>query len=520
MLVAFALLVSTAWSSGSWAKEVYLGLHQLTSESMEFPAHIQVKEVFEKLEIIALEIEQDSDLDFLRLDPNVAFIDEAFEIPAPKKFISKPYPEMEMVSKSSRPRRGPAPIPDDNQPRQVPVGVALVEADQVWQNFTQGEGIRVLVLDSGIDRDHPEFSANFEKGQNFTGGNRNNFADENGHGTHVAGTIAGSARVLGVAPAVKILAGKVCNTGCNSLGILRGVEWGITEGVDVINMSLGGGFGNEAGRRVYAKAEENNIVVVAASGNDGERRNMFPASYPEVFSVGAVDFDLQIASFSNWNDHLDLVAPGVNVFSAVPRGSGRSASAAIQVSQQSVQLEVHPMTGSGIGQLYDLEMEDVGLGLADDYRGRDVRGKVALVKRGGATFKEKYDFAINNGAEAILVYNNEDGDFRGTLNTDVQKVALTTSQQAGQMLQQLIASNPGEVRSQIQLQATSYQENSGTSMASPHVAGVAALLRAHRRDLDAIGVKEVLRSAAQPVPNARFPERYGRGFISALRALQ
>src|SRR5690606_28555425 len=111
-----------------------------------------------------------------------------------------------------------------------------------------------------------------------------------------------------------------------SYAILAGVEWGIKEKVDVMNLSLGGPNAGFLEKRVYAKAQEQNIVVVAASGNDGELVNSYPASFPEVLSVGAVDKNFLIAPFSNWSESLDVVAPGVAVYSAVPQGTGRKAS--------------------------------------------------------------------------------------------------------------------------------------------------------------------------------------------------
>lgn len=497
------LLVLITASVTASAKEFLIGYKNQMNGSY-FTSNIEVKKIFTTLDIVAVEANDIRDFDYLKLDPNISFIEASIEFEAPKKFISKPYPTFKKRSKLNQ-----API--------KPVGIDLVKADKVWEDGNEGQGIRVLVLDTGIDEDHPAIIANIEKAKNFLTNDESAYEDTNGHGTHVAGTIAGSRTLLGVAPKVKILAGKVCDGGCGSMAILSGVEWGIKEKVDVMNLSLGGPFASAYAQRVYAKAEANNIVVVAASGNDGKLVDSYPASYNEVLSVGAVDAKLNIASFSNWSSNLDVVAPGVEVYSSVPQGTGRAASAAVTTSNSSIKLKVNPMTGSGVDFLSNIEVVDAKLGKPSDFENIDVKGKVALIQRGELTFKEKHDNAIAAGAVAVMVYNNVDEDLSATLGEDENSkyIAVSMDMKSGDNLAALLKTEAIVVT--LAVEATDYQNNNGTSMASPHVAGVAALIRATNPKLTAKEVKSLLKSTATQTSNPS-PEKYGKGLVDALKA--
>lgn len=502
-LKSFLILLVLATSAN--AKEFFVGFNGHMDNSY-FNSNVQVIKIYKTLDIALVEADKISDLAYLKLDPNISFVEESITFDAPKKFISKPIYNFTKKMKA---------------PRQVvkPVGISLVNADKAWKE-TQGEGIRVLVLDSGIDKNHPALIANFEKGRNFiSGAPSNDFSDENGHGTHVAGTIAATGPLLGVAPKVKILSAKVCNTGCPSVAILDGVEWGIKERVDVMNLSLGGPFASSFARRVYQKAEQNNIVVVAASGNDGKDTDSYPASYNEVLSVGAVDANLMIASFSNWSINLDVVAPGVKVYSAVPQGTGRMASAKVNYDKGALKLNISPMTGSGVDYLKDLEIVYTGLGKVSDYSTLDVKGKIALIKRGELTFKEKLDNAVAEGAVGIIVFNNTEEPLNGTLGDDENSkfIAVTLDKEAGEKIVELLKTQT--LTASLAVEATDYQDNNGTSMASPHVAGVAALIRAQNPKLTATEVKELIKKTATATTNPS-PEKYGMGLVNAAKAVE
>ncbi|WP_374709330.1 S8 family peptidase [Desmospora profundinema] len=203
----------------------------------------------------------------------------------------------------------------------VPYGIPQVKADQVHSTGVRGQGVKVAVLDTGIDYNHEDL--NVRGGASFVGGN---YMDRNGHGTHVAGTIAAvdnSIGVIGVAPDAELYAVKVLSdSGSGSYsGIAQGIEWAIDNGMDVINMSLGGSSSSSVLQSAVQRAYNSGIVVVAAAGNSGAGTDTvgYPAKYPEAIAVAAVDSNNQRASFSSTGPSVELSAPGVNVLSTIPR---------------------------------------------------------------------------------------------------------------------------------------------------------------------------------------------------------
>ncbi|WP_010281243.1 S8 family peptidase [Bacillus timonensis] len=224
-----------------------------------------------------------------------------------------------------------------DQTNETPEGVQLVQAPSVWEDSSQGEGIVIAVIDTGIDSSHPDLKDRIIAGRNFTSdyqGDPEVFEDNNGHGTHVSGTIAASLNnegVVGVAPKAQILSLKAL-TGQGSGNyewIIDAIHYAVDwrgpneERVRVISMSLGGPEDVPEMHKAIQNAVNQNISVVVAAGNEGDSQDdtfeyAYPGAYNEVISVGAVDMDLQPAPFSNTHTELDLVAPGVDVISTYP----------------------------------------------------------------------------------------------------------------------------------------------------------------------------------------------------------
>ena len=220
---------------------------------------------------------------------------------------------------------------------ETPQGVQLVQAPEVWDESSQGEGTVVAVIDTGIDTNHPDLKDRIIGGRNFTtdfNGNPNVFEDNNGHGTHVSGTIAASLNgqgVAGVAPKGQILSLKaLTGSGAGNYewiidAVNYAAEWRgpNQEQVRVISMSLGGPNDVPELHQAIQNAVQQGISVVVAAGNEGDGEEetfeyAYPGAYNEVISVGAVDMNLQLAPFTNTNDEIDLVAPGVEVMSTYP----------------------------------------------------------------------------------------------------------------------------------------------------------------------------------------------------------
>jgi major intracellular serine protease len=210
-----------------------------------------------------------------------------------------------------------------------PPGVSLIAARRIWPDTT-GENVVVAVLDTGIDYEHPDLAHKVVDGISLVPGEKT-YMDGHGHGTHVAGIIAAQGSLLGVAPGAKLLAVRVLdNHGQGSYGnIARGIEWAIKwrgsqgERVNIINMSLGGPIPNSSLHKRILEAINEGITVVCAAGNEGdgtssEREISYPAYYSETIAVGAVDLQTRIANFSNSNDRIDVVAPGVDTYSTYP----------------------------------------------------------------------------------------------------------------------------------------------------------------------------------------------------------
>ena len=214
-------------------------------------------------------------------------------------------------------------------------GAFLTGLPALWR--TQGcadSMATIAIIDSGIDSlpAHPDLMENvLSGGYDFVDGDEVpiDWGVNRGHGTHVAGIAAASANDIGIAgaaPQANLLIVRVldCNDpeGCvgSSSDIALGIEYAVDEGARVLNLSLGSGALSEAIRSAVFYALENQVVVVAASGNDGAPSVSYPAAIPEVIAVGASNSSDEVADFSNWGPELDVVAPGEDIWSTVPGG--------------------------------------------------------------------------------------------------------------------------------------------------------------------------------------------------------
>lgn len=256
----------------------------------------------------------------------------------------------------------PSASPSTANERRTTNGLAQLNASPVWDAYdTQGEGVRVAVLDTGIDAGHPDLElatddpsdptypggwAEFNAtGQRVTGSTPH---DTGTHGTHVSGTVAGGATTgtaIGVAPEVELLHGLVLSDTSGTFAqIVAGMEWAVREDADVINLSLGATGKHSQFIDPVRNARESGAIVVAAIGNEGAETSGSPGNVYESVSVGAVDRNGAVPTFSGgqrvnrteWarapDDWAappsyvvpDVVAPGVAITSAVPGGGYES----------------------------------------------------------------------------------------------------------------------------------------------------------------------------------------------------
>jgi major intracellular serine protease len=216
---------------------------------------------------------------------------------------------------------------------EVPKGVELIAAPKIWEK-SKGKGITIAILDTGCDITHPDLSERIIGGRNFTNddeGNPDEYNDYNGHGTHVAGTIAAVQNnngVIGVAPEAGLLILKVLDK--NGSGqydwIINGINYAVDQKADIISMSLGGSADVPELHKAIQNAIANQILVVCAAGNEGDGNDFsdefsYPASYNEVISVGASNLQRRSSEFSNSNNEVDLVAPGEEILSTYLNGT-------------------------------------------------------------------------------------------------------------------------------------------------------------------------------------------------------
>jgi len=203
----------------------------------------------------------------------------------------------------------------------------MIKAPQAWTVTNGSSAVKIAVLDTGIDHNHPSLAnfVNTSLGRTFVGGTT---MDVQGHGTHVAGTIASYGSVSGVMQNATLIPVKVLgDDGSGSLyGITQGILYAANIDADVINMSLGGGGYNQSMDEAVQTATSQGTIVVAASGNDGASSISYPAAYSSVIAVGSVTSNRTRSSFSNYGSGLELMAPGSNIYSTYPNSRYTSLS--------------------------------------------------------------------------------------------------------------------------------------------------------------------------------------------------
>jgi subtilisin len=205
-------------------------------------------------------------------------------------------------------------------------GVDRIDADLAWPGGNTGRGVKVAILDTGIDYDHPDLAV--AGGVNFVGVKDGSTAaadwnDNHGHGTHCAGIVAAlnnTAGTVGVAPEALVYGVKVLadNGSGYTSDIIQGLDWCAANGIKVVSLSLGGG-GTTSLKNACDRAYARGVLVVAAAGNSAGAVS-YPAAYSSVVAVSATDSRNLLASFSNYGSKIELAAPGVGVYSTYKNG--------------------------------------------------------------------------------------------------------------------------------------------------------------------------------------------------------
>lgn len=238
----------------------------------------------------------------------------------------------------------------------IPWGLPVIYENKIPKSKQTGRGVSVAVLDTGIKTTHEDL--NIAGGKSFVDG-INSFEDDNGHGTHVAGVIGASDNevgVVGVAPNVELYSVKVLNSEGDGKysDIISGLEWVIKNNIQVVNMSFGSAIESKESKafeKALKEVYKNNIVLVSSAGNTGDIENKkgtitYPASSSSVIAVGAIDPNHYRFYFSSYGKELELMAPGVSIYSTSLEGysykSGTSLASPYVAGIAALMLEEDP----------------------------------------------------------------------------------------------------------------------------------------------------------------------------------
>ncbi|KKK37954.1 peptidase S8 [Mesobacillus campisalis] len=399
-----------------------------------------------------------------------------------------------------------------------------------------GKGITIGVIDTGIDYEHPDLRRNYAGGHDLVDGDRDPMETKGLHGTgtlhgtHVAGIIAGNGRIRGIAPEAKIVAYRALGPG--GMGtteqVLAAIDQAIQDKVDILNLSLGNEINGPDLPISLAlnKAVEQGITAVTSSGNSGP--NIWtvgsPGTAAKAISVGASTPPLKIPYLM----HSD--------------------------SQARIRLEM--LQGSASWKFdKSIEIVEGGIGRKKDLQ--KAAGKIALIQRGSLTFTEKVNNAAAAGALGVIIYNNTKGNFLGNLEREVALPAASLPKEEGEKLKKKLKDKalfarfilieesdqladfssrgpvtstwdikPDVVAPGVAINSTvpgGYLSLQGTSMASPHVAGAAALIKQAHPDWSPEQIKAALMNTAKPIASqdgmAYRTYEQGAGRIQAEKAV-
>jgi subtilisin family serine protease len=419
-------------------------------------------------------------------------------------------------------------------------GLRQVRANEVWDldgnglpdpGRPTGTGTRVCVIDSGMDMEHPELRDAVVAGHDFLDGDGNpsdgvHGAWGTGHGTHVAGIIAArpghsgkgleSGGVVGVAPGTELVVARVLdlNGRTHMSLVLSALEYCASQGAKVATLSLGGGFASKTTRQAFQAAYDNGMLVVAASGNDGSNVVSYPASDPSVLAVGAVDDHGRRAEFSTGGEGLALVAPGVDVLSTFPRGLGAFSLVAADRTQPLSRSLLYAPRGNAVAPLVDCG----GGESVESCKGSTCSGFIAYVRPGYVPTEQAMANVMMQGAQGVIFGSEvvEGGlDILAVPRRGQWVPAVTINQAGGTLLNRMLGYT---VR--VSVSAADYTHMSGTSMSTPYVSGVAALLFSAHPSATPAQVKEALLRTALDLGPAGHDAGYGHGLVQARRALE
>jgi len=280
------------------------------------------------------------------------------------------------------------------------------------------------------------------------------------------------------------------------------VEWCADGGARVINMSLGFTQDLRASQEIYKQLTREGILVIAAAGNQGKSTYEFPASYSDVISVAAIDKNFKWASFSQHNDQVDITAPGKDIVSTV---------AGIGVTDQKGNKFGGDLMVYSVSSTRSIPggLVDCGLGTSRCF---GAEGNICLIERGEIPFVDKVRNCQTGGGIGVIGYNNNENALVGSLGGEdhgLRIPAITVSMANGQLLKSAAS------RVAIEFNFPAVTKKSGTSMAAPHVTGVASRIWAAKPSCSNLQVREALERTAVDLGITGRDDYYGHGLVQA-----
>jgi thermitase len=275
-------------------------------------------------------------------------------------------------------------------------GLSKISAPAAWDVSKGSSSVVIAIIDTGVDLDHSDLAAHIDAANGYDFVNDDSSADDDhGHGTHVAGIAAAmmnGSYGVGVAPNCTILPVKVLDASGSgtSADVAAGIEWAADQGAEVINMSLGSSSYTSVIAEAVAYAISKDVVVCAATGNEGIDSVCYPAAYPGVIGVGATGSSDAIADFSNYGPGVDIAAPGENIVSTSYTGamttmSGTSMATPFVAGAAALVRSVYPSyTQAEVALRLQSTATDKGTAGRDDYFGYGRLNVAAAV--GGTVF--------------------------------------------------------------------------------------------------------------------------------------
>lgn len=419
-----------------------------------------------------------------------------------------------------------------------PWGLADVQAGQL--SDSAAGNMTVCIIDSGYERANPDLPSGSNVNGTNDSGTGNWYQAGGSHGTHVAGTIAAlnnSEGVKGVLPNnnVNLHIIKVFNeSGWGySSGLVAAVQACQDGGADVVNMSLGGPSSTTSERNGLQALADAGMLLIAAAGNDGDSTHSYPASYDSVISVAAVDENNQHANFSQYTNQVELSGPGEAILSTVA-GDGRQGyltygSTSLgddrvvpqtRYTPSGSSFSINNYNGSASGELAACTRS------GSTYSCGDMTGKICVAERNANQAGSDYP-EINGakacavaGAVAVVMYSNAERPGLQKpfmVDRDVDLASIPTVSVNRTVGQQLVAAAGTNATLNV-LGNRDYDYYNGTSMATPHVAGVAALAWSNNRTCTAAEVRTALKETAIDLDVAGRDNRTGYGLVQAKAA--